>query len=181
MAQENSILLGGQRIKVTQITDYQQRFVAELFDDQAELLMDRRKHSDFVAMCADLITPTLPKRFYRKAGETYYWLGSMVEFGEFLVQLSLVFWEGVHAAAKDKRQAAEKIQTLETVLLELRAQTVEESFADLDLSDPGQPAGDPLEFETELDPDDQDDLANANNKDLLAEISRLQARLATSA
>jgi hypothetical protein len=162
---ENFITLGGQRIKVTEITDYQQRFVTELFDDQAELLMDRRKHSDFLAMCADLITPTLPKRFYRKAGETYYWLGSMTEFAEFLIQLSIVYWQGVLAVAKDKTQATQQIQVLEATLRDLRG--------DLDLSDPGQPPGDPMEFEakiTDIDP-----------ADLQAEISRLQARLAASA
>jgi hypothetical protein len=87
-----TMVVAGQRISVAPFSDYLLQFLHDLFIE-GELVMDLRKHSAVIEMAAELVAPALPKRLYKKSGATYYWLGSMLEFGELVSGMYLSYWQ----------------------------------------------------------------------------------------
>jgi hypothetical protein len=85
----HSITIAGQRISINAITDYQAMFLSELFEDE-RLVIDQRKHSDFLALLIEVIAPGFPKRFYKRTESGYWWLGSATEFGEIVSGLAVI-------------------------------------------------------------------------------------------
>jgi hypothetical protein len=83
------IEIAGQRISVNVPTDYQAMFLAEIWDGN-KIVIDRKKHSDFLCLLIEVIAPNLPKKLYKKTESGYWWLGTAAEFGEIWVQLEKI-------------------------------------------------------------------------------------------
>ncbi|MGL5065744.1 MAG: hypothetical protein ACRC62_37725 [Microcoleus sp.] len=87
------IAIGGQRVTVLFFSDYYFEFIRNLFDAEGNAIMDLARHSAVIEMTVEVIAPSLPKRFYRKGADKYYWTGTTQDFGDLVNGLYVAYWQ----------------------------------------------------------------------------------------
>lgn len=100
-----TITVGGQSITVLPFSDYYFEFIRNLFDAEGNAIMDLVRHSAVIEMTVEVIAPSLPKRFYRKGTDKYYWTGTTQDFGDLVNGLYVAYWRfelDAATAAKDE-------------------------------------------------------------------------------
>ncbi|MGL5059103.1 MAG: hypothetical protein ACRC62_03895 [Microcoleus sp.] len=101
-----SITIGGQRVNVLPFSDYYFEFIRNLFDAEGNAIMDLARHSAVIEMTVEVIAPSLPKRFYRKGTDKYYWTGTTQDFGDLVNGLYVAYWQfELDAATETKNEA----------------------------------------------------------------------------
>lgn len=109
-----TITVGRQNIIVLPFSDYYFEFIRNLFDAEGNAIMDLARHSAVIEMTVEVIAPSLPKRFYRKGTDKYYWTGTTQDFGDLVNGLYVAYWQfeldGATAAKDEARIQVAKDQ-----------------------------------------------------------------------
>jgi hypothetical protein len=113
---QQSMTIAGQRINVAPFSDYLLAYIQDVFET-GTLVLKLAKHSAVIQMAVELVAPTLPRRLYKKVGDTYYWQGTNDELGEFLGGLWLVYWKYELEHAQDAKHPERIATAMEQIRL----------------------------------------------------------------